>query len=73
MDPEQNDSFLDHYMDVSIDLSKVIFVCTSNTMETIPGPLKDRKEVITLSGYVAEEKRKIASQYLLPQAQEALD
>jgi Lon-like ATP-dependent protease len=60
-------------MDVSIDLSQVLFVFTANTMEAIPGPLKDRMEVITLSGYVAEEKRKIASQYLLPQAQEALD
>jgi Lon-like ATP-dependent protease len=68
LDPEQNSSFLDHYMDVPIDLSQVLFVCTANSLETIPGPLLDRMEVITLSGYVAEEKEAIASKYLVPQS-----
>ncbi|KAJ3299653.1 ATP-dependent Lon protease pim1 [Borealophlyctis nickersoniae] len=71
LDPEQNNSFLDHYMDVPIDLSKVLFVCTANTLDTIPGPLLDRMEIITLSGYVAEEKIAIAEKYLAPQAREA--
>lgn len=68
LDPEQNSSFLDHYMDVPIDLSQVLFVCTANTLDTIPGPLLDRMEQITLSGYVAEEKLAIASKYLAPQS-----
>ena len=71
LDPEQNSSFLDHYMDVPIDLSQVLFVCTANTLETIPGPLLDRMEQIILSGYVAEEKLAIASKYLSPQSIEA--
>ena len=68
LDPEQNSSFLDHYMDVPIDLSKTLFVCTANVLDTIPAPLLDRMEVISLSGYVAEEKVAIAQQYLVPQA-----
>ncbi|RIA89301.1 Lon protease C-terminal proteolytic domain-containing protein [Glomus cerebriforme] len=68
LDPEQNSSFLDHYMDVPIDLSKVLFVCTANVVDTIPGPLLDRMEVIQLSGYVADEKVAIASKYLAPTA-----
>lgn len=68
LDPEQNSSFLDHYMDVPVDLSKVLFVCTANVLDTLPAPLLDRMEVITLSGYVAEEKAAIAQQYLIPQA-----
>lgn len=70
LDPEQNFSFLDHYMDVPIDLSRVLFVCTANVLDTIPGPLLDRMEVIHLSGYVADEKIAIASHYLAPQAKD---
>ncbi|KAH3685035.1 hypothetical protein WICPIJ_003972 [Wickerhamomyces pijperi] len=68
LDPEQNSEFLDQYMDIPIDLSKVLFVCTANTLETIPRPLLDRMEVIELPGYVAEEKIKIAENYLIPLA-----
>ena len=70
LDPEQNSSFLDHYMDVPVDLSKVLFVCTANMTDTIPRPLLDRMEVISLSGYVADEKMAIAEKYLAPQAQD---
>lgn len=68
LDPEQNNSFLDHYLDIPVDMSKTLFVCTANTLETIPGPLLDRMEVIEISGYVAEEKIAIAEQYLAPSA-----
>lgn len=71
LDPEQNSSFLDHYMDVPVDLSKVLFVCTANMTDTIPRPLLDRMELITLSGYVADEKKAIANAYLGPAAKEA--
>lgn len=71
LDPEQNSSFLDNYLDIPIDLSKVLFVCTANTLDTIPRPLLDRMEVIELTGYVAEEKVKIAQQYLSPQAKKS--
>lgn len=70
LDPEQNSSFLDHYMDVPVDLSKVLFVCTANMTDTIPRPLLDRMEVIRLSGYVADEKKAIADRYLAPAAKE---
>ncbi|XP_044735825.1 lon protease homolog, mitochondrial isoform X2 [Chrysoperla carnea] len=68
LDPEQNANFLDHYLDVPVDLSKVLFICTANVIDTIPEPLRDRMELIDMSGYVAEEKMAIAKQYLIPQA-----
>lgn len=71
LDPEQNSSFLDHYLDVPVDLSKVLFVCTANMTDTIPRPLLDRMELINLSGYVSDEKKAIADRYLAPAAKEA--
>ncbi|KAF8525804.1 ATP-dependent protease La [Hysterangium stoloniferum] len=71
LDPEQNNAFLDHYMDVPVDLSRVLFVCTANVADTIPAPLLDRMEVLEVSGYVSEEKSVIADKYLGPQAREA--
>ena len=71
LDPEQNHTFNDHYLDLDYDLSKVMFICTANTMHNIPGPLQDRMEVIRIAGYTEMEKMRIARRYLIPKEQEA--
>ena len=68
LDPNQNGSFSDHFLDVPIDMSQVLFMCTANDLSTIPGPLLDRMEIVQLSGYDVPEKIAIAEQYLIPKA-----
>ena len=71
LDPEQNSTFNDHYLDCDYDLSKIMFICTANTMHSIPGPLQDRMEVIRIAGYTEAEKMSIARRYLIPKQKEA--
>ena len=72
LDPEQNRDFLDHYLDVRVDLSSVLFIVTANMVDTIPEPLLDRMEVLRLSGYILEEKILIAKKYLVPRARKQM-
>jgi len=71
LDPEQNNTFRDNYLGVPFDLSRVVFIATANMLDTIPGPLRDRMEIISLAGYTDSEKREIASRYLVKRQMEA--
>src|SRR4029434_6563529 len=71
LDPEQNHTFGDHYLDVDYALSRVLFVCTANLLHQIPRPLQDRMEIITLPGYIESEKLEIARSFLVPKVIEA--
>ncbi|MBL4653338.1 MAG: endopeptidase La, partial [Flavobacteriales bacterium] len=68
---KQNKEFLDHYLDVRVDLSQVLFICTANDLGSIPEPLRDRMEIMRLAGYIESEKVCIASSYLVPKQRKA--
>src|SRR5262249_46009431 len=71
LDPEQNNTFRDNYLGVPFDLSRVVFIATANLLDTVPGPLRDRMEIIGLAGYTVSEKREIALRYLVGRQMEA--